>query len=95
MECKPDISDIAKDDISENIEDEQYSVIIKNVDDIDEEIPIPFQFNSQINTPLNHEPVVDVGEEEVMTVIENDWDNEYYNIDTSIAIINSNKRSTQ
>lgn len=67
---------------SDHIGDEQYSMIIKNVDDL--EASVDFPFNSQINTPMNHYQGNDTGEEDILTVIENDCDNEYDNIFKSL-----------
>lgn len=63
-------------EIMNDLDQEQYSMIIKNIDE-DEE---GYDFMSQIETPIQdrgfNQPEEHNNDEDVMTVIEKDWDNE-------------------
>lgn len=67
---------------SNSLGEEQYSVIVKNIEDLDGDSE--FQFNSDLQTPMQADFKNDVIEEDMMTVIENDCDNEYENIFRSL-----------
>lgn len=74
MSCEAGLERISKDDLakdeSENLGDEQYSMIIKNIDDSDEEPDFPF--SSSLGTPTQGFRPDETKEEDLMTVIEND-----------------------
>lgn len=56
-------------DESVNNADDQYSMIVKNVEDLEEPV---FDFTSHCQTPTHEDCVDYAGEEDMMTVIEND-----------------------
>lgn len=86
MSCEAGRERISKDEIakdeSDNLGDEQYSMIIKNIDDSDEEPDFPF--SSSLGTPTQGFRPDETKEEDLMTVIENDWENEYNDIFKSL-----------
>ena len=63
------------------MEEKQNSVIIKNIEDWED---LDFPFNSELQTPTQDCIPAENNEEDMMTVIENDWDNEYENIFKSL-----------
>lgn len=62
------------DNDSDNLGDEQWSVIVKNIEDCND---LDFAFGSELHTPTQEWVLVEVNEEDIMTVIENDWENVY------------------
>lgn len=82
--------DFKKEDQNMEFADEQYSMIIKNVDEEHE-----YAFASPIHTPTQDENKNEETnfDEDVMTVIENDWDNEYEWIFTSLKDLEQTKNN--
>ena len=58
---------------SENLVDDQCSMIVKQVEDL--EGGFEFPFSSQIHTPTKCYQADETNEDDVLTVIEHDWDN--------------------